>query len=62
EWRLKGELLATTTERQVFWPMQLGEWVLEVKRGEQSDRVRFQVRSPENSPANRGFSVAKPAQ
>lgn len=60
EWRLNGELLATTTERQVFWPMQLGEWVLEVKRGEQSDRVRFQVRSPEESSINRGFSVAEP--
>ncbi|MEO0646788.1 MAG: penicillin-binding protein 1C, partial [Cyanobacteria bacterium J06650_10] len=57
EWRLNGELLATTDKNEIFWPMEEGEWVLEVKRGEMGDRVRFQVRSPEASSAKRGFSV-----
>lgn len=59
-WRLNGELLATTAEREFFWPMQEGEWVLEVNSGELGDRVRFQVRSPHESPAERGFSISTP--
>lgn len=60
EWRLNGELLATTAEREFFWPMQEGAWVLEVKSGALSDRVRFQVRPAAGSPARRGFSVSTP--
>lgn len=60
EWRLNGELLATTSDRTFFWPMRSGDWVLEVKHGGRRDRVRFQVRSPDESPVRQGFSIAKP--
>ncbi len=62
EWRLNGRLLEATAEREVFWPMELGDWVLEVRRGEESDRVHFQVRSPDKMTERQGFSVVKPGE
>ena len=56
EWRLNGELLQTTAEREVYWPIQVGDWTLTAKSGALSDRVQFQVRSDE-TPARRGFSM-----
>lgn len=60
EWRLNGRPLETTAEREIFWPMESGDWVLEVQSGVLSDRVHFQVRSPNESANRRGFSVVKP--
>ncbi|MGD1900258.1 MAG: penicillin-binding protein 1C [Phormidesmis sp.] len=62
EWQLNGKPLTATAEREIFWPMELGEWVLEVSNGERSDRVTFQVRSPDESPTKRGFSIAEPVE
>ncbi len=62
EWRLNGRPLETTAKREFFWPMKSGGWVLEVRSGELSDRVRFQVRSPDDSTKRRGFSVVKPGE
>lgn len=61
EWWLNGELLATTTEHEVFWPMALGDWELVVKCDGARDQVRFQVRTPDDSPTQRGFSVGPPS-
>ena len=62
EWRLNGRPLESTAEHEVFWPMELGDWVLEVKSGELSDRVHFQVRSPDESTERRGFSAVSPGE
>ncbi len=60
EWRLNGRLLENTAEREIFWPMESGDWVLAVKSGELSDRVYFQVRSPDEITERRGFSAVSP--
>ncbi|MGC1309999.1 MAG: penicillin-binding protein 1C [Phormidesmis sp.] len=62
EWRLNGELLTTTAEREIFWPMREGAWVLAVKSEGLEDEVRFEVRSPHQSPTKRGFSRVKTHQ
>ncbi|MGI8935610.1 MAG: hypothetical protein ACR2FS_16215 [Phormidesmis sp.] len=62
EWRLNGRPLETVAEHEVFWPMELGNWVLEVKSGELSDRVHFQVRSPDDSTERRGFLAISPSE
>ena len=62
EWRLNGRSLTTTDEREIFWLMEPGDWVLEVRSGELSDRVRFQVRSPDEMSERRGFSVLSPSE
>jgi penicillin-binding protein 1C len=59
EWWLNGERLATTADRELSWPMQQGEWVLEVKSGGLRDRVHFQVQPPDNALSRPGFSVVK---
>ncbi|MEM9947848.1 MAG: penicillin-binding protein 1C [Cyanobacteria bacterium P01_D01_bin.36] len=69
EWWLNGELLTMTAEQELFWPMELGDWVLEVKHRNVSDgkaspmedRVTFKVRSPDNSSTKRGFSAVNPS-
>jgi penicillin-binding protein 1C len=43
----------------VFWPLEIGEWTLEVKSGEKIDRVNFQVVLDEYRETPRGFSLVK---
>ncbi|MGB3294075.1 MAG: penicillin-binding protein 1C [Phormidesmis sp.] len=62
EWRLNGRPLETMAKREFFWTMEPGDWVLEVKSGELSDRVRFQVRSPSGATERQGFSVVRPGE
>jgi penicillin-binding protein 1C len=60
EWRLNGRLLDTQARSALFWPLQPGDWTLEVRSGEMRDRVRFQVRQADEQPGRRGFSVTNP--
>lgn len=62
EWWLNGTKLGTSSPSQAsyFWPLQPGDWTLEVRSGEQRDRVQFQVRVPETTLTRRGFSSGSP--
>ncbi|MCT7988272.1 penicillin-binding protein 1C [Laspinema olomoucense] len=61
EWWLSGpsgkQQLHPEANHALFWPMEVGEWTLEVRSGDLSDRVTFQVRTPENGPIRQGFRV-----
>jgi penicillin-binding protein 1C len=57
EWRLNGETLAVAPPPSFFWQLRPGQWTLEVRVGEMSDRVRFQVDLAEPRLKRRGFSV-----
>ncbi|MGI0489168.1 penicillin-binding protein 1C [Pantanalinema rosaneae CENA516] len=57
EWRLNGQRLATQTASSVFWTLQPGNWILQVKSGDQTDQVQFQVEVADaRSQTRRGFS------
>ncbi len=60
EWWLNGEKLTTNSSNSFFWPLGPGDWTLEVKSGDISDRVTFKVHLAENPPTRRGFSIASP--
>jgi penicillin-binding protein 1C len=60
EWRLNGKLLSTTSHASLFWPMQVGQWNLEVKSGSMADRVNFEVQAAKPFAIRQGFSVKKP--
>ncbi|MCU0536953.1 MAG: penicillin-binding protein 1C [Hydrococcus sp. Prado102] len=60
EWRLNGEKIATNSANSIFWQMRPGTWTLEVKSGEMSDRVTFQIQVASQKSNRRGFSVARP--
>jgi len=60
EWWLNGRKLASQATSSLFWSLRPGEWVLEAKSGDMTDRVRFQVELAENKPNRRGFSIANP--
>lgn len=57
EWWLNGEKLADGSAGKVFWALRPGSWTLEVKSGEKSDRVNFQVELAGNQSTRRGFSI-----
>ncbi|PMB50891.1 penicillin-binding protein 1C [Fischerella thermalis CCMEE 5201] len=57
EWWLNGEKLTTNSAKSSFWHMRLGNWTLEVKNGDMTDRVTFQVELAKTTPMRRGFSV-----
>ncbi|XGV99858.1 MAG: hypothetical protein ACAF41_13105 [Leptolyngbya sp. BL-A-14] len=59
EWRLNGQLLSTQTTNSVFWVPKPGTWVLEVKSGDESDRVSFTVQTAESRTTRKGFSIAQ---
>ncbi len=63
EWWLMGpsgkQQLSNEANHALFWPMEVGEWTLEVKSGNLSDRVTFQVQPPDNRPIRQGFRVRK---
>lgn len=62
EWWLNGQKLATNSSHSLFWPLSAGNWTLEVKRGEMSDSVNFQVQVSNLRSMRRGFSIANPAK
>ncbi|MEB3233695.1 MAG: penicillin-binding protein 1C [Leptolyngbyaceae bacterium] len=59
EWWLNGDRLDRTadTSASYFWPLQPGVWTLEVRQGEQRDRVRFEVGINDGVGSVRGFGV-----
>ncbi|UBF28249.1 penicillin-binding protein 1C [Kovacikia minuta CCNUW1] len=62
EWRLNGQLIATQTSSSLFWVPKPGNWTLQIKSGDQTDQVKFQVQVAETRPNRRGFSFAKPTR
>lgn len=58
EWWLNGQKLATNSSNSLFWQLSPGNWTLQVKSGEMTDKVSFQVQLAENRPTRRGFSLA----
>ena len=56
EWRLNGKTLPSNSS-SFSWQMRPGNWTLEVKVGEMSDRVSFQVDLAESKLNRRGFSL-----
>ena len=59
EWWLNDRKLATSASNSLFWSLQPGNWTLQVKAGEKSDRVHFEVLLTEHRPLRRGFSIAQ---
>jgi penicillin-binding protein 1C len=57
EWWLNGEKLTTNSAKSLFWYLHPGKWSLEVKSGDMTDRVTFQVEVARTKPTRRGFSV-----
>jgi penicillin-binding protein 1C len=57
EWRLNGQPLDNAGQTSLFWPLQAGQWTLEVQSGEQRDRVQFEVEEAESRSPRQGFSV-----
>lgn len=58
EWWLNGRLLATRSTPSLVWQPQPGHWVLEVRSGDQRDRVQFEVQQANGRPTRRGFSFS----
>jgi penicillin-binding protein 1C len=59
EWRINGTRLATASKDSFFWPMQLGQWKLQVKSGSMTDEVNFEVRNATVAGDHQGFSIRK---
>ncbi|MBD2541401.1 penicillin-binding protein 1C [Coleofasciculus sp. FACHB-SPT36] len=57
EWWLNGEKLATQPSNSLFWSLRPGQWTLQVKSGEKTDTVSFQVQLAEYRQTRRGFSL-----
>lgn len=58
EWWMNGERLAKGSTGKIFWTLQPGNWTLEVRSKENSDRINFQVELASSQSTRRGFSVA----
>jgi len=59
EWRLNGQTIASQTSHSVFWTPKPGTWTLQVKSGDMSDQVKFQVQTAETGQTRRGFSFVR---
>jgi penicillin-binding protein 1C len=59
EWLLNGKPLANQTPGSIFWVPKPGRWTLQVKSGDRSDRVSFEVQVAESRATRRGFSIAQ---
>lgn len=57
EWWLNGEKLNTQSGNSLFWNLRPGNWTLEARSGEMSDKVSFQVKLASMKPTRRGFSI-----
>ncbi|MEH2382347.1 MAG: penicillin-binding protein 1C [Nostoc sp.] len=58
EWWLNGEKLDTQSANSLFWYLRPGNWTLEARTGEMSDKVSFQVELANLKPTRRGFSIS----
>ena len=56
EWSLNGKKLDSQPVNSLFWQLKPGEWTLQVKAGKMTDKVKFEVRVPDNKSQRRGFS------
>jgi penicillin-binding protein 1C len=56
EWWLNGEKLDTQSTN-LFWYLRPGNWTLEARSGETTDKVSFQVELAKIRPTRRGFSI-----
>lgn len=57
EWWINGEKIATEKANSLFWQMRPGSWTLEIRSGEMTDKVTFEVQIAQNKENRRGFSV-----
>jgi penicillin-binding protein 1C len=62
EWWLNGAKIATSSSKSFFWQLRPGIWILQVKSGDMTDKVTFQVQLAEKRTSRRGFSVAAPSK
>jgi penicillin-binding protein 1C len=58
EWWLNKEKIATNSSHSFFWQLRPGIWTLEIKSGDMTDTVTFQVQIARQKNNRRGFSVA----
>jgi penicillin-binding protein 1C len=58
QWSLNGQLLPASRSGSFFWKPQPGTWTLQVKQGQQTDQVRFEVETAIARPARKGFSFS----
>uniref|UniRef100_B8HLR2 Penicillin-binding protein 1C n=1 Tax=Cyanothece sp. (strain PCC 7425 / ATCC 29141) TaxID=395961 RepID=B8HLR2_CYAP4 len=58
EWRLNGQLLATQSAPSLFWKLRPGTWTLQIRSGEQTESVQFEVAVGQPS-QRRGFSLSQ---
>ena len=56
EWRLNDKSLAASASNSFFWKPQPGTWTLQVKQGQKSDQIQFEVQTAEAKPTRKGFS------
>ncbi|HLP86986.1 MAG TPA: penicillin-binding protein 1C [Nostocaceae cyanobacterium] len=59
---LNGESLGTLSANVMFWPLRPGNWTLEARSGEMTDRINFQVELAKFPSTKRGFSVVQPTK
>ncbi len=57
EWWLNGRRIAAQTDNQFFWNLQPGDWHLQVRQGDVSDQIKFQVRLADPKQQRRGFTI-----
>jgi penicillin-binding protein 1C len=57
EWWLNGQKIATQKSNSLHWKLTPGDWTLEARKGNQSDRVNFRVDFASMRSTPRGFSI-----
>jgi len=58
EWWLNGKKLDTQSTNSLFWYLRPGNWTLEARSGEMTDKVSFKVELANVKPTRRGFSIS----
>ncbi len=59
DWRLNGKPLTVSSFSSFFWKPQPGTWTLQVKQGQQTDQVKFEVQAADARPTRKGFSFSQ---
>jgi len=59
EWQLNGRAIATQAHSSLMWNPTPGSWTLQVKQGDATDTVRFEVSYATQRQERRGFSYGK---
>ncbi|MGL5083055.1 MAG: penicillin-binding protein 1C [Microcoleaceae cyanobacterium] len=57
EWRLNNKKMASQSSNLLFQEVPVGEWILTVNQGENSDRIHFQVQVADQKSYRQGFSL-----